>query len=132
VLQRIGLPATDADAQKMIRLLDINGDDRISYDEFRRYVLMLPSAQVRCFLCVGVSGCPCGAQLPCAHLPDVPSVCLSPHSRFSYMPPNITGIGSYPWLLPRIPILFHGTYPWNRFLSVAFQIGSKSCIIRAK
>ncbi|KAK9813123.1 hypothetical protein WJX72_009417 [[Myrmecia] bisecta] len=45
-LQHAGLPAGRDDAHKMIQLLDRNKDGVITYDEFRRFVCLLPAAQV--------------------------------------------------------------------------------------
>lgn len=46
-VKALGLAVTPSDAGAMVRLLDRDGDGRIDYDEFRRFIIMLPSAQVR-------------------------------------------------------------------------------------
>ena len=46
VLHKMGLNINERDARKMIRLLDVSGDELISYEEFRRFACWLPSAQV--------------------------------------------------------------------------------------
>lgn len=39
----LGLQVTPSEADAMVRLLDRDGDGRIDYDEFQRFVVMLPS-----------------------------------------------------------------------------------------
>lgn len=46
-LKKAGLPAKPEDAKKMIDLLDRDHDGRVSFDEFQRYLCLLPAAQVR-------------------------------------------------------------------------------------
>ena len=85
-----GLPATQSDATRMIQMLDTDGDNEVTYDEFCRLLVMLPAAHVRegggvlpiccrLHMCVWGGGCcPCcrlhmyvrgGVLLPM--LPDV-------------------------------------------------------------
>lgn len=45
-LKKAGLPAKPEDAKKMIDLLDRDHDGRVSFDEFQRYLCLLPAAQV--------------------------------------------------------------------------------------
>ena len=45
-LKKAGLPACPEDARKMINLLDRNHDGRVSFEEFQRYLCLLPAAQV--------------------------------------------------------------------------------------
>ncbi|KAK9838222.1 hypothetical protein WJX84_010632 [Apatococcus fuscideae] len=45
-LKKAGLPARPEDAKKMIDLLDRDHDGRVSFDEFQRYICLLPAAQV--------------------------------------------------------------------------------------
>ena len=42
-----GLPATQSDATRMIQMLDTDGDNEVTYDEFCRLLVMLPAAHVR-------------------------------------------------------------------------------------
>ena len=46
-LEDIWLPLTDVDALHMVHLLDRDGDEQVSYDEFRQFVYLLPESQVR-------------------------------------------------------------------------------------
>lgn len=46
-VRALGLQATAAEAAAMVRLLDRDSDGRIDYDEFRRFVVMLPSVSER-------------------------------------------------------------------------------------
>lgn len=46
VLKDTWLPLTDDDAMRMIHLLDRNGDNKVDYNEFRRFVYLLPESQV--------------------------------------------------------------------------------------
>lgn len=45
--RHFGIPATAADAQRMVTLLDVSQDKEVSYDEFCRFIIMLPASQVR-------------------------------------------------------------------------------------
>lgn len=47
-LQRAGLEAHSVDAAKMIKMLDKNCDGEITYEEFRKYLVMLPSTHRGC------------------------------------------------------------------------------------
>lgn len=47
VLQKYGLPAKKADADRMIALLDKDNNRSITYDEFVKFSMLLPAAQVR-------------------------------------------------------------------------------------
>ncbi|EFN55456.1 hypothetical protein CHLNCDRAFT_133793 [Chlorella variabilis] len=43
----LGLSVAPAEAERMVAMLDSNKDGRINYAEFRRFVVLLPGAQVR-------------------------------------------------------------------------------------
>jgi EF hand len=45
-VRHAGLPVSDADAAKMVALLDADGNGQIDYHEFRRFCSMLPSSQI--------------------------------------------------------------------------------------
>ena len=46
-LRRIGIKARRRDARRMVELIDANGDGRVSYSEWQRFVTLLPAAQVK-------------------------------------------------------------------------------------
>jgi len=46
-LHRIGIKARWQDARRMVQLVDADGDGRVSYSEWQRFVTLLPAAQVK-------------------------------------------------------------------------------------
>lgn len=46
-LASLGIKSSDSDTKKMLRLLDANGDGRISFEEFKKFAAMLPASQLR-------------------------------------------------------------------------------------
>jgi solute carrier family 25 phosphate transporter 23/24/25/41 len=46
-LHRIGIKARWQDAHRMVQLIDADGDGRVSYSEWQRFVTLLPAAQVK-------------------------------------------------------------------------------------
>lgn len=47
-LAGLGVPVDEQMAAQMVELIDIDHSSDISYEEFRRFALLLPSSQVRC------------------------------------------------------------------------------------
>ncbi len=45
-LARLGVPVTEATAAQMVELVDTDQSSDISFEEFRRFALLLPSSQV--------------------------------------------------------------------------------------
>ncbi len=45
-LASLGIKSSDSDTKKMLRLLDANGDGRISFEEFKKFAAMLPASQL--------------------------------------------------------------------------------------
>lgn len=45
-LARLGVPVTEATAAQMVELIDTDQSSDVSYEEFRRFALLLPSSQV--------------------------------------------------------------------------------------
>jgi Ca2+-binding EF-hand superfamily protein len=41
----MGIGADEADAQRLIQLIDLDNDKQIDYMEFKRFIIMLPSSQ---------------------------------------------------------------------------------------